>query len=43
LSQKEQQRIIEQFKEGHYNCLVATSIGEEGKTFSGKNPQPKPF
>ena len=30
LSQKEQKSIIESFKEGKINCLVATSIGEEG-------------
>jgi ERCC4-related helicase len=30
LSQKEQQAIIEAFKRGGYNTLVATSIGEEG-------------
>ncbi len=30
LSQKEQKRIIEEFREGKYNILVATSIGEEG-------------
>ncbi|MEK6843963.1 MAG: DEAD/DEAH box helicase [Nanoarchaeota archaeon] len=30
LSQKEQKQIIEQFKEGTINTLIATSIGEEG-------------
>jgi Fanconi anemia group M protein len=30
LSQKEQLRIVESFKKGHYNTLVATSIAEEG-------------
>jgi len=30
LSQKEQHRILEEFKEGEMNVLVATSIGEEG-------------
>ncbi len=30
LSQKEQKRIIEQFREGELNVLCATSIGEEG-------------
>lgn len=30
LSQKEQKAIIEQFKSGEINVLVATSIGEEG-------------
>lgn len=30
LSQKEQTKIIEDFKSGVYNVLVATSIGEEG-------------
>ncbi|MBX4211938.1 DEAD/DEAH box helicase family protein [Candidatus Pacearchaeota archaeon] len=30
LSQKEQKQVIEQFKEGEINVLVATSIGEEG-------------
>ncbi|KDQ63860.1 hypothetical protein JAAARDRAFT_696340 [Jaapia argillacea MUCL 33604] len=28
--QKEQLRIIQQFKDGHFNVLVATSVGEEG-------------
>ncbi|KAI9597587.1 hypothetical protein BDF19DRAFT_433851 [Syncephalis fuscata] len=28
--QKEQQKVLELFKSGHYNTLVATSIGEEG-------------
>jgi len=30
LSQKEQGKVIEEFKEGKINVLVATSIGEEG-------------
>jgi len=30
LSQKEQQEMIKQFSLGEINCLVATSIGEEG-------------
>lgn len=30
MSQKEQQDIIERFKKGEFNVLVATSIGEEG-------------
>jgi len=30
LNQKEQKAIIENFKDGEINCLVATSIGEEG-------------
>ena len=30
LSQKEQIKIISEFKEGIYNCLVCTSVGEEG-------------
>jgi Fanconi anemia group M protein len=30
LSQKEQQRILDEFREGAVNVLVATSIGEEG-------------
>jgi Fanconi anemia group M protein len=30
LNQKEQKRIIEEFSEGKINCLVATSIAEEG-------------
>jgi Fanconi anemia group M protein len=30
LSQKEQIRILNEFKEGKYNILVVTSIGEEG-------------
>ena len=30
LSQKEQTRIVREFREGNYNCLVATCIGEEG-------------
>lgn len=30
LSQKEQKRIIENFRDGEYNVLVSTSVGEEG-------------
>ncbi len=30
LRQKDQIRILEQFKQGHYNILVSTSVGEEG-------------
>ncbi|PWN30831.1 P-loop containing nucleoside triphosphate hydrolase protein [Jaminaea rosea] len=30
LTQKEQQEIIQKFKQGTYNVIVATSIGEEG-------------
>ena len=30
LSQKEQMQIIQDFEDKKYNCLVATSIGEEG-------------
>ncbi|KAJ3437395.1 fanconi anemia group m protein [Anaeramoeba flamelloides] len=30
VSQKNQKRIIKQFKNGHYNTLIATCIGEEG-------------
>jgi len=30
LSQKEQKKVIEEFREGKINVLVATSIGEEG-------------
>ncbi|KAF5094632.1 hypothetical protein D0Z03_002021 [Geotrichum reessii] len=30
MSQKEQQRVVEQFKAGTINTLIATSIGEEG-------------
>ena len=30
LRQKEQVKLIEQFKEGLYNVLVATSVAEEG-------------
>ncbi len=30
LTQKEQGQILEQFQEGTYNVLVATSVGEEG-------------
>ncbi len=30
LSQKEQKEIIEQFKDGKFNVLICTSVGEEG-------------
>lgn len=30
MTQKEQQRVVQEFKDGKYNVLVATSIGEEG-------------
>jgi ERCC4-related helicase len=30
LSQKQQSQIISDFKEGHFNVLVCTSVGEEG-------------
>ncbi|MBU1198436.1 MAG: DEAD/DEAH box helicase [Nanoarchaeota archaeon] len=30
MSQKEQKKIIEQFREGVFNCLIATSVAEEG-------------
>jgi len=30
MSQKEQKQILEQFSGGEFNCLVATSVGEEG-------------
>lgn len=30
LNQKEQKKAIEEFKEGKFNCLIATSIAEEG-------------
>lgn len=30
LSQKEQKKILEDFKAGEFNCLVATSVAEEG-------------
>jgi Fanconi anemia group M protein len=30
MNQKQQQLILDQFKEGTYNCLVATSVAEEG-------------
>lgn len=30
MSQKEQQRVVQQFKAGQINTLIATSIGEEG-------------
>ncbi|RMG37584.1 MAG: DEAD/DEAH box helicase [Methanobacteriota archaeon] len=30
LRQKDQIRILEQFKQGYYNVLVSTSVGEEG-------------
>jgi len=37
LSQKEQNEIINEFKEGKINVLVATSIGEEGLDFPEVN------
>lgn len=30
LSQKQQAEVVKQFREGHFNTLVSTSIGEEG-------------
>ncbi|MFW6285983.1 MAG: helicase-related protein [Nanoarchaeota archaeon] len=30
LSQKEQKKVIEDFRDGHYNIIVSTSVGEEG-------------
>lgn len=30
LSQKEQKEIIKEFSEGEFNCLISTSVGEEG-------------
>lgn len=30
MTQKEQQKVLNQFKSGEYNVLIATSIGEEG-------------
>ncbi|MEK6935768.1 MAG: DEAD/DEAH box helicase [Nanoarchaeota archaeon] len=30
LNQKEQHEVIEKFKQGEINCLISTSIGEEG-------------
>ena len=30
LSQKEQKEIIQEFSEGKFNCLISTSVGEEG-------------
>lgn len=30
LSQKQQGEVVQKFREGHFNTLVATSIGEEG-------------
>jgi len=30
LSQKQQLEILEQFKQGHFNVLVSTNVGEEG-------------
>ncbi len=30
MSQKEQQRIINEFRKGAFNCLIATSVAEEG-------------
>ncbi|MBI5392164.1 hypothetical protein HZB00_04135 [Candidatus Woesearchaeota archaeon] len=35
LTQKEQIAIIEEFNEGEYNCLITTSIGEEGLHIGG--------
>jgi len=35
LSQKHQVRVIRDFEEGIYNCLLATSIGEEGLDIKG--------
>ncbi|MFC2135960.1 DEAD/DEAH box helicase [Bacteroidota bacterium] len=30
LTQKEQKEIIQEFSEGKFNCLISTSVGEEG-------------
>ena len=30
MSQKEQKRVLEEFREGRYNVIVSTSVGEEG-------------
>ncbi len=30
MSQKEQKKVIEEFEKGAFNCLISTSIGEEG-------------
>ncbi|MFC1741867.1 DEAD/DEAH box helicase [Nanoarchaeota archaeon] len=30
LSQKEQKQVLDEFKRGEFNCLVATSVAEEG-------------
>jgi Fanconi anemia group M protein len=30
LSQKEQKKILEEFSKGDFNCLISTSVGEEG-------------
>jgi ERCC4-related helicase len=30
MSQKKQKEILEEFKEGEFNCLIATSVAEEG-------------
>ncbi|MBN1792357.1 DEAD/DEAH box helicase [Candidatus Woesearchaeota archaeon] len=30
LSQKEQKKVIEEFRENKFNCLIATSVAEEG-------------
>lgn len=30
MTQKEQQKVIAEFKQGKFNTLIATSIGEEG-------------
>ena len=35
LSQKQQVGVIKDFEEGFYNCLVCTSIGEEGLDIKG--------
>ncbi len=35
LTQKQQMETIEDFNQGKYNCLVATSIGEEGLHIGG--------
>ncbi len=35
LSQKEQENILEKFREGFYNLLVSTAVGEEGLDIPG--------
>ncbi|MBR9692963.1 DEAD/DEAH box helicase [Candidatus Woesearchaeota archaeon] len=30
MTQKEQQKILEEFRNGEFNCLIATSVAEEG-------------